>query len=73
MIDSETERRGYRDAEEREKRQSFKLPQNDYFFYEWLIIEKKITKEKFEKLSMSEMVNFRKEYRIFERGLNERM
>jgi hypothetical protein len=36
-----------------------------YFFYEWLIISRNITSEKFEALSNGDIVNLKKEYQEF--------
>lgn len=45
------------------------ISMEDYFFYEWLIIEKKITEEKFRQLKPSEMEALKAEYGKFKSSL----
>lgn len=38
------------------------MNESEYFFYEWLIIEKQMTEENFNNLSEIEFENFKNEY-----------
>ena len=38
---------------------------SEYFFYEWLIIEKKMTLKQFKKLSYDELQKLKIEYKLF--------
>lgn len=46
-----------------------KISKEDYFFYEWLIIARDITAEKFEQLKPSELMALKAEYGKFEKAL----
>lgn len=37
----------------------------EYFFYEWLILEKKFTEEDLKKLTTEQFSNLQKEYALF--------
>jgi len=39
----------------------------EYFYFEWLIIEKKMTSEMYESLNENEIYNLIKEYNIFKK------
>ena len=45
------------------------IPKEEYFFYEWLIIGKKITEEKFRQLKPSEVEALKTEYDEFRNKL----
>lgn len=46
-----------------------KISKDDYFFYEWLIIGKKITTKEFEQMEPSELAALRAEYDKFKNNL----
>jgi len=43
------------------------ISKKDYFFYEWLIVGKKISEEKFKQLKPTEIKALKTEYSKFER------
>ena len=44
-----------------------KISKEDYFFYEWLIIQKRITEEQFKQLKPSELEALKAEYGKFKK------
>jgi hypothetical protein len=42
-----------------------------YFFYEWLIIEKQMTEEKLETLTLDQKMQLSKEYSVFKSKINK--
>ena len=46
-----------------------KLTEEEYFFYEWLILDKGITREKMEALTNEELEQLKKEFKVFESNL----
>ena len=45
------------------------MNKENYFFYEWLILDKKITEEQFKQLTSLEFNKFMIEYKEFKKGL----
>lgn len=45
------------------------MTKEEYFFYEWLIIEKQLTEEKFKQLTPQELKDLKTEYSSFESRL----
>lgn len=45
------------------------IPKDDYFFMEWLIVEKRISEKEFKALSRQELATLRAAYKEFESGL----
>lgn len=41
------------------------LSKDEYFFFEWLIIEKRMSKENFSELSHAELEELRKEWKVW--------
>ena len=47
------------------------MTSKEYFFYEWLILNKQIDSKTFNKLSTAELHALRKEYASFEKNLTK--
>jgi len=47
------------------------MNEEEYYFYEWIILGKQMTQEEFEKLSKTEFENLKLEYAKFCKKLNK--
>lgn len=45
------------------------IPESEYFFFEWVILDKRLSEEQFSALSDKEYANLRKEYNEFTKTL----
>jgi len=48
------------------------ISKDDYFFYEWLIIQKQMTIDVYKKLSAKELIELKVEFNLFYKNLNKR-